>query len=187
MTPLEAALVDRIKADGPIGVEAWMDACNAYYYATRDPLGAHGDFTTAPEISQMYGELIGAALADAWSRAGRPAEVRYAELGPGRGTLAADALRTMHAAGCEPASVEFVETSPVLRGRQAVAVPGATFHDSIDALADRDGPLLLDSDHAWILSATSADRLTFVAAVRGISSTTSTVFGTLYAANRCFA
>ena len=84
-------------------VEAWMAACNDYYYATRDPLGASGDFTTAPEISQMYGEMIGAALADAWARAGRPEGVRYAELGPGRGTLAAYALRVMRAAGCDPA------------------------------------------------------------------------------------
>ena len=143
MTPLEAALVDRIKAEGPISVEAWMDVCNAYYYATRDPLGLAGDFTTAPEVSQMYGELIGAALADCWARAGRPAGIRYAELGPGRGTLAADALRTMRAAGCEPVSIELVETSPVLRERQAAAVPGAIFHDSIAALGQSQGPLLL--------------------------------------------
>ena len=91
-------------------VEAWMAACNDYYYATRDPLGASGDFTTAPEISQMYGEMIGAALADAWARAGRPKGVRYAELGPGRGTLAKDALRTARRYGLEP-SIHFVEAS----------------------------------------------------------------------------
>ena len=51
-----------------------MEACNDYYYATRDPLGRDGDFTTAPEISQMFGELVGAALADSWTRAGKPAE-----------------------------------------------------------------------------------------------------------------
>ena len=73
-----------------------MEACNAYYYATRDPLGAAGDFVTAPEISQMFGELIGLALADIWARAGQPA-AHYVELGPGRGTLAADALRAMAA------------------------------------------------------------------------------------------
>ena len=64
MTPLERALRERIAAEGPISVETYMEACNAYYYATRDPLGARGDFTTAPEISQMFGELVGAALAD---------------------------------------------------------------------------------------------------------------------------
>ena len=142
-TPLARALAERIRTDGPISVEAYMDACNAYYYATRDPFGAAGDFTTAPEISQMYGELIGAALADCWARAGAPASARYAELGPGRGTLAADALRVMRAAGCLPMSVEMVETSPLLRGLQSEAVPGAIFHDSIADLGVGEGPLLL--------------------------------------------
>ena len=95
MTPLERALRERIAAEGPISVEAYMEACNAYYYATRDPLGAAGDFTTAPEISQMFGELVGAVLADCWKRAGAPTDAIYAELGPGRGTLASDALRMM--------------------------------------------------------------------------------------------
>jgi NADH dehydrogenase [ubiquinone] 1 alpha subcomplex assembly factor 7 len=143
VTPLERALTERIKADGPLPVAAWMEACNTYYYATRDPLGAGGDFTTAPEISQMYGEMIGAALADCWARTGRPMPVRYAEIGPGRGTLAADALRVMRAAGCDPAAVELVETSPVLRGAQAAAVPEARFHDDIGGLAAGDGPLLV--------------------------------------------
>ncbi|MEO6226039.1 MAG: class I SAM-dependent methyltransferase, partial [Sphingomicrobium sp.] len=69
-----------------------MHACNAHYYATRDPLGVDGDFTTAPEISQMFGEMVGACLADCWHRAGG-GDAIFAELGPGRGTLAADALR----------------------------------------------------------------------------------------------
>jgi len=118
-----------------------MEACNSYYYATRDPLGTAGDFTTAPEISQMFGELVGAALADCWARAGRPDNARYVELGPGRGTLAADALRVMRAAGLQP-SVHLVETSPVLREAQARLVPDATWHDGIDDLPD-DGPLLV--------------------------------------------
>ena len=143
MNSLEAALRDHIRDEGPISVEAYMDACNTYYYATRDPLGQRGDFTTAPEISQMYGEMIGAALADCWHRAGRPEGVRYAELGPGRGTLAADTLRTMAASGLEPAAIELVETSPVFRAEQAKRLPWATFHDAIDGLATGDGPLLL--------------------------------------------
>src|SRR5947209_20028106 len=110
-----------------------MEACNSYYYATRDPLGAAGDFTTAPEISQMFGEIIGAALAHCWKRAGAPADAIYAELGPGRGTLAADALRMMRAAGFSGA-VHFVETSPLLRELQKQAVPRAVWHDSIDEL-----------------------------------------------------
>jgi NADH dehydrogenase [ubiquinone] 1 alpha subcomplex assembly factor 7 len=112
-----------------------MGACNSYYYATRDPLGARGDFTTAPEISQMFGELVGACLADCWARAGKPAGMRFVELGPGRGTLAADALRVMRSAGLEPA-VDFVETSPVLRALQAQAVPDATWHDELSSVAE---------------------------------------------------
>jgi SAM-dependent MidA family methyltransferase len=140
VTPLERAFRERIAAEGPIAVEAFMEACNAYYYATRDPLGARGDFTTAPEISQMFGEMIGAALADCWKRAGARRDAIYAELGPGRGTLAGDALRVLRSAGF-PGEVHFVETSPVLRKAQAQAVPGAHFHDAIAELPER--PLLL--------------------------------------------
>ena len=143
MTPLARALTARIRQDGPLSLEAYMAACNDYYYATRDPLGASGDFTTAPEIHQMYGEMIGAALADVWVRAGRIDGVRYAELGPGRGTLAVDALRVMAAAGCVPASVELVETSPVLRKVQGETLPQAIFHDEIARLGDAEGPLLI--------------------------------------------
>ena len=140
MTPLERALRERIGAEGPISVEAFMEACNSYYYATRDPLGADGDFTTAPEISQMFGELIGAALADVWRRAGAPSDAIYAELGPGRGTLAADALRLLRSGGFG-GDVHFVETSPVLRQAQARAVPEARWHDALEDLPAR--PLLL--------------------------------------------
>jgi len=140
LTPLERALRDRIQSEGPITVEAYMEACNSYYYATRDPLGARGDFTTAPEISQMFGELIGACLADCWARAGKPQGVRYVELGPGRGTLAADSLRVMRSAGVDP-PVHFVETSPVMRSAQANAVSDAQWHDSIGEVPG--GPLLL--------------------------------------------
>ncbi len=143
MTPLERALVETIKTEGPISVEAYMAACNDYYYATRDPLGARGDFTTAPEISQMYGEMIGAALADCWSRADRQKNFSYAELGPGRGTLASDALRVMRAASCTPASVALVETSPLLRDAQLAAVPSAAHYDTIEGLGEDDGPLLV--------------------------------------------
>jgi NADH dehydrogenase [ubiquinone] 1 alpha subcomplex assembly factor 7 len=140
VTPLERALRDRIQAEGPITVEAFMAACNDYYYATRDPLGASGDFTTAPEISQMFGEMIGATLADCWKRAGAPADAIYAELGPGRGTLAADALRLLRSAGFR-SEVHFVETSPVLRHAQATAVADAHWHDNIEDLPAK--PLLL--------------------------------------------
>ncbi len=141
MTPLAERLARDIAASGPMPVARWMALGNALYYATRDPLGAAGDFTTAPEISQMFGELIGACFADIWRRAGSPAPVRLVELGPGRGTLMADMLRSMGAAGWSPA-VDFVEMSPVLRAAQAGRVPGAAWHDSLDAVPD-DAPLLL--------------------------------------------
>jgi SAM-dependent MidA family methyltransferase len=135
VTPLERALRQRIAAEGPISVEAYMEACNSYYYSTRDPLGSDGDFTTAPEISQMFGELIGAALTDCWQRAGAPADAIYVELGPGRGSLAADALRVMNRAGFNP-QVHLIEISPRLREVQAKSLgpPLATWHDSLATL-----------------------------------------------------
>ena len=122
-----------IREGGPITVERYMAQCNAHYYATRDPLGAVGDFTTGPEISQMFGELVGAALADCWLRAGAPANATYVELGPGRGTLAADALRVLAKAGLQP-PVHFIETSSRLRAEQAARVPGARWHESLNDL-----------------------------------------------------
>ena len=133
MTPLARALAERIRSDGPLSVEAYMEACNAFYYATRDPLGTAGDFTTAPEIHQMFGEMVGAALADVWSRAGKPGDAVYAELGPGRGTLANDALRVLRRAGFE-GEAHLVETSPALREAQSKLLPEARFHDDIGSL-----------------------------------------------------
>jgi SAM-dependent MidA family methyltransferase len=143
MPSLADRLRERIHADGPITAEAYMAACNAHYYATRDPLGAAGDFTTAPEISQMFGELVGACLTDCWRRAGAAGDAAYAELGPGRGTLAADALRVLRKAGFG-GDVHLVETSPSLREKQAHAVPGAVFHDAIEDLPA--APLLLTAN-----------------------------------------
>jgi NADH dehydrogenase [ubiquinone] 1 alpha subcomplex assembly factor 7 len=137
---LARALAERIRSDGRLNVEAYMEACNAYYYGTRDPLGAAGDFTTAPEIHQMFGEMVGAALADVWSRAGKPGDAVYAELGPGRGTLANDALRVLRRAGFE-GEAHLVETSPALRERQVKLLPDASFHDDIGSLPE--APLLL--------------------------------------------
>jgi SAM-dependent MidA family methyltransferase len=140
LLPLEERLRARIAAEGPISVRDYMADANAHYYATRDPFGAEGDFVTAPEISQMFGELIGVWLADLWQRAGKPAAARYVELGPGRGTLAEDALRAMRGAGLAP-PVELVETSPVLRDAQAERVP-ARWHENISTLPES-GPLLV--------------------------------------------
>ncbi len=114
------------------------------YYTARDPLGAGGDFTTAPEISQMFGELLGLALAQSWLDQGAPSRFVLAELGPGRGTLMADVLRAtarvpgFHAA----AALHLVEVSPALRAEQARLLPGATWHDSVGDLPD-DAPLFL--------------------------------------------
>ena len=139
----EPALPERlaraITLGGPIPVSQFMAAANTHYYATRDPLGARGDFTTAPEISQMFGELVGLWAADLWDRAGRP-DAAWVELGPGRGTLTADALRAMAKAGFAP-PVHFVETSPALRAAQASRVPHATWHDDVTTLPDQ--PLIV--------------------------------------------
>ncbi len=107
----------------------FMALNNAAYYAGRDPFGRGGDFVTAPEVSQMFGEIVGFWCLDAWERMGRPADVRLIELGPGRGVLMADALR---AARLEPAfrpDVHLVETSPVLRRHQRAQRFDAVWHD----------------------------------------------------------
>jgi len=140
MSPLSDRLARLIESGGPITVADYMAAANTHYYAIRDPLGAAGDFITAPEISQMFGELVGAWLADLWTSAGKPAGACYVELGPGRGTLALDALRAMRAAGLDP-PIELVETSPALRRAQGERMERPHWHDDLDSLPDR-GPLL---------------------------------------------
>jgi len=134
-------LARTIEAGGPMTLAQYMAQVNAHYYATRDPLGTDGDFTTAPEISQMFGEMIGLMLADVALRAGPRQAPCYVELGPGRGTLAADALRAMGQARVAPA-VHLVETSPVLRGQQLALLPHATPHDDVGGLPT-DRPLLI--------------------------------------------
>lgn len=122
-TPLDAIIRAEIREAGPMPIDRFMTLALGHpahgYYVTRDPLGR--DFTTSPEISQMFGELIGAWLADLWDRMGRPAPVHVAELGPGRGTLMADALRAAAALPgfAAAALVHLVETSPVLTHTQA--------------------------------------------------------------------
>ena len=139
--PLADTFRRLIRTTGPISLAQFMAESNAHYYASRDPLGADGDFVTAPEISQMFGELIGLWLADMWIRAGREEPVHYVELGPGRGTLAKDALRTMKRYGLEP-EAHLVEASPALRKVQLEAVPQARFHDDLTSVP-LDGPVLL--------------------------------------------
>lgn len=136
-----------IALEGPITVERYMGLCLQHYYASRDPLGSAGDFTTSPEISQMFGELIGLWMLEIWNGMGRPAPVHLAELGPGRGTLMADLLRATRLLPDFAAAVQvhLVETSPCLRERQqtTLAALGYTlhWHEAIDDLPS--GPTLV--------------------------------------------
>lgn len=136
LTETGRCLAEHILSTGPVTVAEYMERALGHYYATQIPFGVTGDFTTAPEISQMFGEMIGAWLADIWQKSGRISAVQLIELGPGRGTLMADILRTarawpdFHAA----LSVHLVETSPDLRKKQAQAL-GAyapVWHDRLE-------------------------------------------------------
>ncbi|MEL7445303.1 MAG: SAM-dependent methyltransferase, partial [Pseudomonadota bacterium] len=130
-----------IRETGPISLAQYMGESNARYYTSRDPLGEEGDFVTAPEISQMFGELVGLWLADLWVRMGSPDPVYYVELGPGRGTLASDALRSAARYDFNPA-VHFVEASESLRLIQRGSMPGVVHHDDLATLPD-DAPIML--------------------------------------------
>lgn len=149
-TPLGLLLRERIALSGPISVAGFMDLTLGHpdhgYYRLKDPLGAAGDFTTAPEISQMFGEMIGLWLAVVWRSMGSPSRVVLAEAGPGRGTLMADILRAAEGMPGfrQAAEVHLVETSPALRARQAEVLRAArpVWHDELPALPE-DAPLLL--------------------------------------------
>lgn len=130
---LATRLARAIAVAGPMSLGQFMAAANEAYYGSRDPLGAGGDFITAPEISQMFGEIIGLWGADAAQRHGW-VNAAYVELGPGRGTLAVDALRAMARAHFTPSAVHFVETSPVLRAAQAAHFPDALWHKDVNTL-----------------------------------------------------
>jgi NADH dehydrogenase [ubiquinone] 1 alpha subcomplex assembly factor 7 len=139
--PLTAIFRRIIANHGPISLMHYMGEANTRYYAARDPLGLAGDFVTAPEISQMFGELIGLWLADMWIRSGRTEPVHFVELGPGRGTLARDALRTALRYGFEP-KVHFVESSTALKDIQLAAVPHAQWHHDLSTVPG-EGPIML--------------------------------------------
>ncbi|MXQ10366.1 class I SAM-dependent methyltransferase [Microvirga makkahensis] len=136
-----------IALEGPITVERYMSLCLRHYYATRDPLGAGGDFTTAPEISQMFGELIGLWVLEVWNAMGRPHPVHLVEMGPGRGTLMADLLRATKLLPDfqTAAQVHLVETSPVLQRRQQAALASSAlaihWHEGLEDVPE--GPTLL--------------------------------------------
>ena len=147
MTPLAGLIAAQIAVSGPMRLDEYMRLCLLHprhgYYATRDPFGAAGDFTTAPEISQMFGEMIGLALAQSWLDQGSPAPFTLAEIGPGRGTLMADILRAIRiVSGMQDAArVTLIEASPHLRQIQRDRL-GAVLHlDSASDLPDK--PLFL--------------------------------------------
>lgn len=141
---LKDGLIARIAAQGPITVADYMAEALLHpvygYYTTRDPLGAAGDFITAPEISQMFGELVGLSLAQSWLDQGAPAPFTLAELGPGRGTLMADILRaTLRVPGFhDAAQITLIEASPALQDVQRAILEGfyITYVDSADHLPD---------------------------------------------------
>ncbi len=145
-TALEVHLHRLIAAEGPIPVSRYMAEALQHpthgYYRRGDPLGLHGDFTTAPEISQIFGELLGLWLADRWEAIGRPSPIRLVELGPGRGSLIADALRAMAVVPGlrEALEVHLVESNESLRAMQAGKVR-AHWHDAFASVPE--GPLLL--------------------------------------------
>jgi NADH dehydrogenase [ubiquinone] 1 alpha subcomplex assembly factor 7 len=140
MTALTHIIREMLAEEGPMALDRYMALCLSHpahgYYMTRDPFGAHGDFTTAPEISQIFGELIGVWVAQGFEALGAPRKFALVELGPGRGTLMADVLRVLKKAEAvaKAAQVHFVEMSPVLRDEQGARVPEATWHDNIASL-----------------------------------------------------
>lgn len=148
MTPLEKIVGEIIAAEGPMPIDRYMGLCLGHpvhgYYMSRDPFGEQGDFMTAPEISQIFGELVGVWCAAAWDAMGRPAEFNLVELGPGRGTLMVDILKAAKVMPGfrEAAQIHLVEMSPVLRKLQKEKLGNdVTWHDSFANVPN--GPLLL--------------------------------------------
>jgi len=144
MTPLKQHIITQIAASGPMRLSDYMAICLLHpqhgYYTTRPPFGTAGDFITAPEISQMFGELLGLCLAQAWLDQGAPPAFTLAELGPGRGTLMADVLRAVRgvAGFGAGAQVHLIEASPALRDvqRAALATHHVTWVNDISDLPD---------------------------------------------------
>lgn len=145
MTGAEHALRALISRQGSASVADLMGLALAEYYSARDPFGVAGDFVTAPETSQMFGELVGAWIAQAWIAQGAPGRLILAELGPGRGTLMTDALRALRSVPgfLDAAELWLVETSPALRAAQAerLGAFAPRWADSVEGLPQ--GPLFV--------------------------------------------
>lgn len=145
MTPLETAIHREIGLTGPMTLGQYMSLCLSQYYGARDPFGAQGDFITAPEVSQLFGEMIGAWCADTWMRLGSPSKFYLVEAGPGRGTLMTDILRaTKKVQGFHGAcAIHLIEMSDTLKEKQRVMLKDYTvqWHDSLETLPD-DAPVL---------------------------------------------
>ena len=137
---LKDLLIRQIESTGPITVTEYMAECLLHptygYYATRDPFGTTGDFTTAPEISQMFGEMLGLCLAQTWMDQGSPPQFILAEIGPGRGTLMRDMLRATAGVPNFKPQVHLIEASETLRKIQADTIGQATWHTDISTLPD---------------------------------------------------
>jgi SAM-dependent MidA family methyltransferase len=150
-SPINTEIRNLIRSAGPMPVSRYMEICLTHpehgYYMTRDPLGREGDFTTAPEVSQMFGELLGLWAAAVWKSMGMPDPVRLIELGPGRGTMMADVLRAIRVLPTfyQAASVHMVEINPALIDRQKETLrsarANANWHRSIDEVPD--GPSII--------------------------------------------
>jgi NADH dehydrogenase [ubiquinone] 1 alpha subcomplex assembly factor 7 len=149
VTGLARLIGEMIAAEGPMRLDRYMGLCLGHpqhgYYVTRDPFGGSGDFVTAPEVSQVFGELIGIWAAGAWAAMGEPEAVTLVELGPGRGTLMADVLRAMRKAAprlAGAARLHLVEMSPVLRARQLqVLGHQAQWHRTLEEVPE--APMIL--------------------------------------------
>jgi SAM-dependent MidA family methyltransferase len=148
--PLKSEIVKLIRSAGPMPVWRYMELCLTHpqhgYYVARDPLGREGDFITSPEVSQMFGELLGLWAASVWREMGSPPSLQLIELGPGRGTMMADALRALRVLPplYQTLSVHLVEINPVLRRKQQEMLAGFRelhWHDTIDDVPN--GPAII--------------------------------------------